>query len=226
MTIEPTIENQQWITILNVGTEPIPTYAGVEITGIQIEDGTPVLLVELRPEGGARRPVAVNSSHTIDPDRYGASQDTAMPFVGLVAEGTEVGDGVNVDITPSGEFAQRGGSRFRLLGTTGTTAPIYGYIIPRPSGGDTFLVKMVETGTGANGDSENSNTFLYNILDPTTDELLEADVQLPFTEASRHDYKTYELGEILPATFGLARYNDDDELVIHDCNEKIRMGPC
>ena len=84
-----------------------------------------------------------------------------------------------------------------------------------------FRVDMELTG-GDDGDETMQATWVYNIL--RNGQLLEANLNLD--TGSRHDYKRQGLGEITPATSGLAYYNTDSELIIYHCNEDDLVEAC
>lgn len=78
--------------------------------------------------------------------------------------------------------------------------------------------------SGANGTDTEPNSYVYDIY---TDrgKLIEADVS--FTPNSRHEYTTWELGELVaPGTWGVGYYNDNDELVVVMTNEQIGLIAC
>jgi len=89
------------------------------------------------------------------------------------------------------------------------------------------LVKMHQI-AGDNGDAETMNDYRYDVYDITGQTLLASNISVPYSgdPNRQHDYQTQELGEVDPATKGLAYYNDQDQFVIHDCNEQYRVGPC
>lgn len=86
---------------------------------------------------------------------------------------------------------------------------------------DLRRVRMIQTG-GSNGNATQENTWEYRV------ESLGGDVLATGLRVNRdsiHDYWTQELGEVDPATMGLA-YHENDNLIIHYCNEHFRVGPC
>ena len=84
------------------------------------------------------------------------------------------------------------------------------------------IVRMEKTG-GENGSESAENTYAYDVF-TVAGTLIESNVSL--ASNSRHEFKTQELGEIDPATRGNAFWNEDGKIVIYDCNERPRVGPC
>lgn len=87
---------------------------------------------------------------------------------------------------------------------------------------DLFRVDMVKVG-GDDGSETEQATWIYDIFRVGHDKPIATNVSLL---DDRHDYKRQILGEIGPATSGLAYFNNDDELCIYHCNEDDLVGPC
>ena len=87
---------------------------------------------------------------------------------------------------------------------------------------DFFRVVMSNT-SGDNGGSTSGNTYQYSVSTPEGI-LLEAGLMV--NRDSRHDYWTWERGEVDPATSGTAYFDNQGRLIIHDCNEHLRLGEC
>jgi len=96
-------------------------------------------------------------------------------------------------------------------------------VVATPHHSDVFRVVMERTG-GSNGTDTTMNTYVYDVFDDSGEMLLASGVTVPYV-ATTHDYATQELGEVDPATAGLAYYRSG-QLIIHHCNEQYRVGPC
>ena len=86
-----------------------------------------------------------------------------------------------------------------------------------------FRVTLEVRPGGFAGDENGQATWQYNVFDSAGD-LLESDIG--FETGSRHEYKRQNLGEIGPATSGLAFYDSAGDLIIYHCNEDDLTEAC
>jgi len=85
-----------------------------------------------------------------------------------------------------------------------------------------FPVKLTQNG-GSQGDDQNPATWTYDIVDVLTDETLENAVD---PVADPHQWKRPSVGWMIPATFGYAHYNTDNELILGWINEVAEQQAC
>jgi hypothetical protein len=89
--------------------------------------------------------------------------------------------------------------------------------IPQP-----FPVTLTQSG-GSQGDETTTATWTYDVTDPATDESLATGVD---PVSSPHQWQRPGVGQMIPATFGYAHYDKDDELVLGWINEIVDQEAC
>jgi hypothetical protein len=92
-------------------------------------------------------------------------------------------------------------------------------ILPEPT---VFPVNLVQTG-GSQGTTTTPASWAYRVVDPVTNEDLATNVN-PVN--SPHKWKRPSAGWMIPATFGYAHYDTEDQLVLGWINEMVEQEAC
>ncbi len=133
----------------------------------------------------------------------------------------EIADGVTAHVK-----ARRQGSAGVLwrAGGTGVQWAVIRFGIHQPR--HVFPVGLTQVG-GSQGDEANPATWTYDVLDTVTGQTLESAVD---PVAAPHKWQRPSIGQMIPATFGYAHYQDDAaggmQLVLGWINEMVDQEAC
>jgi len=224
-----TLTKRERPPFVNRSGEEIPAFAPMAVMDTHsVVSETPIIDVE-KPQTAESREIVVNSPIAVpasssDP-KCGQYTDAHSLFFARIEEDVEAGD-----IVEAGEnwtFEKSGSGRF-ICSVVSSEDDGFGWVY-RKNSSDVQIVKMVKVG-GDNGTKETMNTYIYDVVDRISGEVIEAGVTVPYSgdPNRRHDFQTQELGQVDPARRALI-YRDqenENELIIFTCDEQNRVGAC
>jgi hypothetical protein len=137
-------------------------------------------------------------------------EDTERPFA-------EVADGVTANLeavhSGSADILWRAGG----TGVQWAIVRLGKRVLRHP-----FPVDLAQSG-GSQGDETTPATWTYDVTEPETGDSLATGVD---PVASPHKWQRPGVGQMIPATFGYAHYDKDDQLVLGWINEMVDQEAC